>query len=103
MKKTTRQVQGYLDTKKKVKKYVSEKELFESYPNKYNIEESLFKEILETFSLFMVRDLFDGQILNLPSRMGTVGVRTYKRKLRTRHFDFVLYNATGEKKVEHPV
>lgn len=103
MKKTTRQVQGYLDTKEKTKKYVSDKELFEAYPNKYGIDEELFKQILDTFSLFVVKELFEGTIINLPSRMGTLGVRTYKRKLRTRHFDFVLYNATGEKKVSHPV
>lgn len=103
MKKTIRQIQGFLDSNLNTAKYMEDKELFQYYDNPHGITQEQFIKILETFTLLMVNEIYEGKVFRLPNRIGTLGIRSYKRGHRAKRFDFVHYNATGEKRMMIPL
>lgn len=71
--------------------------------SKYNIEWSLYKDILFTFNKSIMKSIIeDGYIFKMPYRLGTIRIIKKPNRLDRLKPDYSLYNTSeGEYKIKH--
>jgi hypothetical protein len=76
--------------------YVSETDIFQSYPNSHNLTKADFVLINSTFFYALTKSIIDeGKVYYLPPMMGTIGV--CKTKTKGKMINYQHYKETGEK------
>lgn len=74
-------------------------DLYEAYPNRYNLTAKVFRAIVETFNkLFIDAIIKTGYAFKLPSNLGIFGVKKYKSKFKLPMWDVY---ATDDIKVNY--